>query len=147
MPTYKIAKSLYEPVTIEVEGGRIFESVPLSPALIREITNLEEQRKAKTIDEFSALTQQVALIFGIDPKEVETIDLRILNEILTHATEAMAKPKTTGTPDTMTVVKASPNPETGLTERDAIQRELGRLKADEAQAEKNASTPGSEISL
>ena len=109
MPRFKIETSLFEPVTIEVEGGRTYESVPLSPFLIREISKLDEQRKAKTLDDFSALTQQVALIFGIKPEEVETIDIRILNEILAHATAAMTTgPKKPAPLETMTVDKAVP---------------------------------------
>jgi hypothetical protein len=130
MPRHKIARSLYEPVTIEVEGGRTYESVPLSPFLIREIAKLEEQRKAKTIDEFSGLTQQVALIFGIDSKEVETIDIRVLNEILELAGDAMATgPKKPVPLDTMTVEKATATV----------------IPSSEALAEKNESKPGSEI--
>jgi prolyl-tRNA editing enzyme YbaK/EbsC (Cys-tRNA(Pro) deacylase) len=89
MPKFKIETSLFEPVTIEVEGGRTYTSVPLSPFLIREAAKIEEQRKAGTLDETTATTQQVALIFGLESKDVETIDVRILIQILEYATGAM----------------------------------------------------------
>lgn len=90
MPRFKIETSLFEPVTIEVEGGRIYESVPLSPLLIREVSKLEEQRKAKTLDGDVYVVQAVALIFGLKPEEVEIIDIRLLSQMLEHATAAMS---------------------------------------------------------
>jgi hypothetical protein len=124
MPRYKIETSLFEPVTIEVEGGRTFQSVPLSPFLIREISKLEEQRRAGTMDDMTAITQQVALIFGVDIKEIETIDVRILGRVIEHATAAMSggkggKVAETPTPteapagavDEVTAEKNGPKPE------------------------------------
>jgi len=89
MPRFKIETSLFEPVTIEVEGGRTYESVPLSPYLTKEVGKLEEQRKAGTLDDMTAVTQQVALIFGLEPKDVETTDVRILNRMLEDVMAAM----------------------------------------------------------
>jgi len=89
MPRFKIETSLFEPVTIEVEGGRTYESVPLSPLLIREVQKLEEQRKAKTLDGDVYVVQAVALIFGLKPEEVEIIDIRLLSQMLEHATTAI----------------------------------------------------------
>ena len=122
MPRFKIETSLFEPVTIEVEGGRIYESAPLSPRLIKEVARLEEQRKAKTLDDMTAITQQVGLIFGIAAEEVETIDMRILNRILENVMEAM-KPSEPGKP----AEPVSPGA-AGVT------------------AEKNGPTPGGEVS-
>ena len=90
MPRFKIETSLFEPVTVEVEGqGLTYASVPLSPFLIREISKIDEQRRAGTLDEMTAVTQQVALIFGVEATEVERIDVRILGRILEYATKAM----------------------------------------------------------
>ena len=123
MPRFKIETSLFEPVTIEIEGGRTFESAPLSPYLIKEVARLEEQRKAKTLDDMTAVTQQVALIFGIDPKEVETIDLRILNRILENVMEAMESNKAGKVTDTtpsgsaeVASEKNAPTPEAGISQ-------------------------------
>jgi len=117
MPRFRIETSLFEPVTIEVEGGRTFVSVPLSPFLIRRISEIEEQRKAKTLDEMAAVTQQVALIFGVEAKDVEIIDIRILTQILGHATDAMMGGK------------------------------AGKVEAEpEVTAEKNAPTPEEKVS-
>lgn len=90
MPRFKIETSLFEPVTIEVESGRTYESVPLSPLLIREVSKLEEQRKARTLDGDVYVVQAVALIFGLKPEEVEIIDIRLLSQMLEHATAAMS---------------------------------------------------------
>jgi len=125
MPKFKIETSLFEPVTIEVEGGRTYVSAPLSPSMIKAVSNLEEQRKAKTLEDMTALTQQVALIFGIDPKEVETTDIRVLSQILEHVTNAMMGAK----------VGRVPLPE------------VPGKPADEVVAEKNGPTLGSESTL
>lgn len=132
MPRFKIETSLFEPVTVEVEGGRTFESVPLSPALIREISKLDEKRKAKTLDDFSALTQQVAMIFGVDVSEIEKIDIRVLNQILEYSTTAMATSQKKLAPlNTMTVDKATALP---------------AVPVDEAEPEKNAPKAGPDTS-
>ena len=110
MPRFKIETSLFEPVTIEVEGGRTYESVPLSPLLIREISKVDEQRKAGTLENVAAVVQQIALIFGIDPKEVETIDVRLLNRILEHVTAVMLGAKAGNVPDEVTAEKNAPTP-------------------------------------
>jgi len=124
MPKFKIETSLFEPVTIEVEGGRTYVSAPLSPSMIKAVSNLEEQRKAKTLEDMTALTQQVALIFGIDPKEVETTDIRVLSQILEHVTNAMMGAKGGKVPSP----KVPDKP------------------VDEVTAEKNGLTPGAGIS-
>lgn len=124
MPKFKIETSLFEPVTIEIEGGRTYVSAPLSPSMIKAVSNLEEQRKAKTLEDMTALTQQVALIFGIDAKEVETTDIRVLSRILEHVTNAMMGAKGGKVP--------SP--------------EVPDKSVDEVTAEKNGLTPGAGIS-
>ncbi|MCK9598012.1 MAG: hypothetical protein M0R06_03160 [Sphaerochaeta sp.] len=133
MPRFKIETSLFEPVTIEVEGGRTFESVPLSPSLIRAMQDLEDRGKKGPADGMAVITQQVALIFGVDVSEVEKVDVRILQKILTYATEAMSS--SSGKPaslETMTVDKAV--------------SETKVVPISEAQAEKNVPTPGPETS-
>jgi len=126
MPKFKIETSLFEPVTIEIEGGRTFVSVPLSPSTIKAVSNIEEQRKAKTLEDMTALTQQVALIFGIDPKEVETTDIRVLSKILEHVNDAMTGGKAGK-------VAEIPAP-------------VGTVVVDEAASEKNGLRPEGGIS-
>jgi len=89
MPKFKIETSLFEPVTIEVEGGRTYESVPLSDLLIREMSKLGEQRKARTLNDDEYVVQAVALIFGLKAEETETIDFRILNRMVELANDAL----------------------------------------------------------
>jgi len=111
MPRFKIETSLFEPVTIEVEGGRTFESVPLSPSLIRSIGEIENERKAGSVDEMTALTRQVGLIFGVDASEVEALDVRVLGQILKHATDAMTTGKAGKIDAEATAEKNAPTPE------------------------------------
>lgn len=115
MPRFKIETSLFEPVTIEVEGGRIYTAVPLSPFLIREISKIEEQRKTGTLDATDAIIQQVALIFGLEAKDVETIDVRVLTQILTYATSAMTGGRS-GKVAEVEAEKNAPKPEGGTTQ-------------------------------
>lgn len=89
MPHFKIERSLYEPVTIEVEGGRVFESVPISTRLLKEITRLDEQVKDKSLDAETALIRQVSLLFGADEAELENVDFRVLSKILEYANAAV----------------------------------------------------------
>jgi hypothetical protein len=128
VPQFKIENSLFEPVTIEVEGGRTFQSVPLSPFLIREISKLEEQRKAKTMDDMAAISQQIALIFGVDLKEVETIDVRILVQAIEYATDAING----GKAGQLAKIPIPPEPPSGV--------------VDEVTAEKNGLKPGDAVS-
>jgi len=122
MPRFKIETSLFEPVTIEVEGGRTYESVPLSPYLTKEIGKLEEQRRAGTLDDVTAVTQQIALVFGLEPKDVERTDVRILNRMLEDVQESMKGSRT-----------------------DKVV-ELASAELTEAASEKNVLKPGGEIS-
>ena len=122
MPRHKIETSLHEPVTIDVEGGRTYESAPLSARLIREVGKLEEQRKAGTLEGDVYVVQAVALIFGLKPEEIEDIDIRVLNRMLEHATAAIQGGKAEKAAGDVPPVVA------------------------EVTAEKNAQTPGSETS-
>jgi len=128
MPRFKIETSLFEPVTIEVEGGRTYQSAPLSPSMLREIDELEKQKNAGTLDSITAVIQQVALIFGLEPKDIETVDFRILNRILEHVATVMIASRAVK-------VVAAVEPKTP--------------KTDEAklEAEKNGPMPGSESTL
>ena len=115
MPRFKIETSLFEPVTIDVEGGRTYASVPLSPFLIREVAKIEEQRNAKTLSDSDAVIQQVALIFGIEAKDVEITDIRVLTKILEHATSAMGGGRAGKTPlAEVTAEKNAPTPEDAI---------------------------------
>lgn len=122
MPHFKIERSLYEPVTIEVEGGRVFESVPISTRLLKEITRLDEQVKGQALDAETALIRQVSLLFGVDEKELENIDFRVLSRILEHANAAVSRDKS--------AEPAGDQP----------------VEKKEVEVEKNVSEPGGEIS-
>jgi hypothetical protein len=122
VPHFKIERSLYEPVTIEVEGGRVFESVPISTRLLKEITRLDEQVKGQALDAETALIRQVSLLFGVDEKELENIDFRVLSRILEHANAAVSRDKS--------AEPAGDQP----------------VEKKEVEVEKNVSEPGGEIS-
>jgi prolyl-tRNA editing enzyme YbaK/EbsC (Cys-tRNA(Pro) deacylase) len=89
MPRFKIETSLFEPVTIEVEGGRTYESVELSPGLLEAVDEIDKKKIAGTLDGLTASVQQIALIFGLEPEVVKTVDFRILNLILEHVAAVM----------------------------------------------------------
>lgn len=122
MPHFKIERSLYEPVTIEVEGGRVFESVPISTRLLKEIIRLDEQVKDKSLDAETALIRQVSLLFGADEAELENVDYRVLSRILEYANAAVLRDK-----------GAEPAGDQPVEQK-------------EVEAEKNGSEPGGEIS-
>ena len=128
MPRFKIETSLFEPVTIEVEGGRTYQSAPLSPSMLREIDELEKQKNAGTLDSITATIRQVALIFGLEPKDIETVDFRILNRILEYVATVMIASRAVK-------VVAAVEPKTPKTDE------------AELEAEKNGPTPGSESTL
>jgi hypothetical protein len=110
MPTFRIASSLYEPVTIELEDGRKFVSAPLSPFLIQEITKLQEQMKAGTLDGRAAIIQQVALVYSIDVKEVERMDVRILEAMMENASRAITSGRGGGAVPEIEVEKNAQKP-------------------------------------
>jgi hypothetical protein len=91
VPSFKIETSLFEPVTIEVEGGRTFTSVPVSPGLLREVDKLRAQRLAGTLEDTDAIIREVSLIFGVDPKDIETTDIRVLKKLLDYAMDTLTK--------------------------------------------------------
>ena len=128
MPRFKIETSLFEPVTIEVEGGRTYQSAPLSPSMLREIDKLEKQKSAGTLDAITAVVQQVAFIFGLEPKDIETVDFRILNRILEHVATVMISNRAAKVVAT-------------------VESEKSKTPEAEVTAEKNALTPGSKPTL
>jgi hypothetical protein len=89
MPKFKIETSFFEPIIIELEGGKVFESVPLSKPVTEEIGLIADKMVAGTIPELTAMVQQFSIIFGVDAAEAEKIDLRIIRKALTIATGVM----------------------------------------------------------
>jgi hypothetical protein len=130
MPRFKIERSLSEPIIIEVEGGQTFESVPLSPALIRELQALEDKKGFTPLERLTTVSQQVALIFGVEVAEIEKADIRVLNQVLSLAMEAMISSHKILVPPGTVVAKDIP----------------ASPPVSEEQAEKNASKPGAETS-
>ena len=117
MPTFKIASSLYEPVTNELEDGRKFISAPLSPFLIQEVTKIQEQLKAGTLEGQAAIIQQISIIYGLDLKEAEKIDIRILEAMIENAAKAIRsnRPGQPTTPE-IEAEKNAPKPEAETTQ-------------------------------
>jgi hypothetical protein len=84
-------KTLYEALEIELPDGRIIATVPFTPPVLRAIRDLDKARRKGEIDGPDAIVKQIALIYGIEESEVEKIDSRILNDILTRASEKMSE--------------------------------------------------------
>ncbi len=137
MPRFKIETSLYEPVTVEVEGGRTFVSVPFSPQLTKAVLALDKQRRAKELDMNEFVVQGVGLFFGLDPKEIETIDIRVLTQVMNYAMEAL-----NGGP----VKKAEDAAADVPPAKTAKPEESPAPGVDEVTAEKNVPKPGGEAS-
>jgi hypothetical protein len=143
MPTYKIARSLYEPVTIEVEGGATLETVPLTDTIKQKIRELSAERESGKISDDGLISGEFFLIFGIDAAELPAYSqelqewavvcaMKVFSDRNSQKVQVMAggNPPSSSSLETMTVAKAYPVPE----------------PVSEAQAEKNASKPGSETS-
>lgn len=89
MPKFKIPASLFEPITIEVEGGRTYESVPLSPDFVTTMVERLEQSKAGAITDVQFLIDQFAAVFAISQEEARTTDSRIIRAALDHVAQTM----------------------------------------------------------
>lgn len=125
MPRFKVESSLHEPVTIELEDGRILESVDFSDLLFRKIAELDKLKNAGTLDGIAYIVLSVALVFGVKREDLETVDIRVLGKVIAYVGEVMVAGKAG-----MAMVSApSPMPDKPV---------------DEVTAEKNAPKPGSE---
>ena len=137
MPRFKIETSLFEPVTIEVEGGRTFESVELSPGLLEAVDEIEKKKIAGTLDSLTAVVQQIALIFGLEPEIIKTVDFRILNRILEYVANVMM------------ASRAGKIMEVALPKvavADTVASMPEKVPVDEVTVEKNAPTPEGGVS-
>ena len=74
-------KSLYEPIEIEIDK-QIYQSVKTTRALLVEIDKLDE-KAAKNEDE--ALYKIVQLLFNVEPKTLEKLDKREVQDIYTFS--------------------------------------------------------------
>jgi len=84
MPTAmrNIKKSSFEPISIEVEGDRIYTTVPLSPLLFKKIYALEEECKKGTLGVLDSLVQAFMLIFDLPMDEAEELDIRLMKQLV-----------------------------------------------------------------
>jgi hypothetical protein len=131
VPKFKIETSLYEPITLELKDGRTLESVDFSDLLFRSIAELDRQKEAGTLDGVAHLVMSIALVFGVKREDLETIDIRVLGDILAYIGEVVVasrggKPRAISLAPSATAIPTSP--------------------VDEVAAEKNGPAPGGEIS-
>lgn len=96
MPKLIVDKSLYEPVTIEA-GGKVYETIPLSPWLIRAIEVLQKKH-AESKDSLSYVVEMAALIFGISAEEVDRVDIRVLQPAIEFVVSEMNMSRKSGAP-------------------------------------------------
>lgn len=94
----RLDKTLYEPLECELPDGRVLTTVPFTPPVLRAVQEIERARKEKELDSPRAVVKQISLLFGAEETEVETIDSRILNDILTLASERMSMGKVKASP-------------------------------------------------
>lgn len=74
-------KSLYEPIEIEIDG-QVYQSAKTTRALLVEIDKLDE-KAAKNEDE--PLYKIVQLLFNVEPKTLEKLDKREVQDIYTFS--------------------------------------------------------------
>ena len=83
-------KSLYKPIIIRVDGKE-YESALLTAELFENIQKLD--KKAKRGD-FTAITKQLELVYGIPAAVTRKLDLRDLGfDAIGMVTEAVTKPE------------------------------------------------------
>lgn len=76
-------KSLYEPTEIEIDG-QVYQSVKTTRTTLKEINKLDDEiRKDPTNDEL--LYKIVQLLFDIEPKILDKLDKREVEDILTFS--------------------------------------------------------------
>ena len=110
-------------MTIELEDGRILESVDFSDLLFRKIAELDKLKNAGTLDGIAYIVLSVALVFGVKREDLETVDIRVLGKVIAYVGEVMIAGRAG------MVSAPSPMPDKPV---------------DEVTAEKNAPKPGSE---
>lgn len=82
-------KSLYEPIEVEIDG-QVYQSAKTTKAVIEEINKLDEQIiKNPGKDEF--LYKAIQLLFDIDPKILDKLDKREVEDIYTFSKKRFAE--------------------------------------------------------
>ncbi|MFA5430519.1 MAG: hypothetical protein WC329_05130 [Candidatus Omnitrophota bacterium] len=137
MPRFKIERSAYEPVIIEVEGLPTLESVPLTERIKEEISNLAAKQKGKEITDEQMIEGQFATFFGLDaaataafPAEVKERAVILAMSTFAARTKSALQPL-----ETMTVAKAVAPP--------AAIPSTTPAPPKKEEPEKNVSAPGS----
>jgi hypothetical protein len=100
---FVIETSLFEPFEVQIYD-KVYVTQPMSAKLIREINDLEAQKRDKKIPELDAVVKICALMFGVDSVELDSIDLRALTPamgyVFTAMNEGRPKGKVAAEPET-----------------------------------------------
>jgi len=76
-------KSLYEPIEIEIDG-QVYQSVKTTRATLKEVNKLDDEiQKAPDNDEL--LYRAIKLLFDIEPKILDKLDKREVQDIYTFS--------------------------------------------------------------
>ncbi len=76
-------KSLYDPIEVEIDG-QVYQSAKTTKAVIKEVDKIDEQIvKNPGKDEF--LYKAIQLLFDIDPKILDKLDKREVEDIYTFS--------------------------------------------------------------
>jgi len=81
-------KSLYKPITIEIDGVQI-KAKPLKKERLRQIAEIEKRIRAGNV---LAAYDQIEVIFG-KQKKFEKLELRQVNEIIEYVTNSIFRPE------------------------------------------------------
>ena len=82
-------KSLYDPIEVEIDG-QVYQSAKTTKAVIEEVNKLDDQIvKNPGKDEF--LYKAIQLLFDIDPKILDKLDKREVEDIYTFSKKRFAE--------------------------------------------------------
>lgn len=86
---FEIEKSFPDPVTIEIEGGKTYTTVPFSTLLLKKMNAIKKLVEDGILENEEGEAQTFALLFDVEIKEAETLDLRIIGRILKNVFQVM----------------------------------------------------------
>jgi hypothetical protein len=91
---FVVEASLFEPFEVEILG-KVYVTQPMSAKLIREVNEISAQIREKKVPEMDGTVRICGLMFGVDPAELDGMDLRALTPAMEYVYAEMnaGKPK------------------------------------------------------
>lgn len=95
MKRFVVETSLFEPFEVEI-SGKVYTTQPMSAKLIREVNEISTQIREKKTPEMDGTVKICGLMFGVDPAELDGMDLRALTPAMEYVYAEMNAGKTKG---------------------------------------------------